>query len=120
MIIDWEASWPINPMIELLTAWLYWWWIISWEVREDSFKAIISWYLELRPIDYANIKSYLYWCIGFIDWLIYNLNRWNKIEISIEEKTIADIEIIKTIEVINNFCYNFDIYLKWVLETKNS
>jgi len=115
MIIDWEASWTINPMIELLSMALYWGWIVSGKVEKSSFKAVIKWYTEIRQIDYTNIQKYLFGCVWFIDWLMYNLKRSKDINNSdSQEIEIANNEITKTIDVINLFYSDFNKFNEWL------
>ncbi len=119
VIIDWEASWPVNPMVELLTAWLYWWGIVDWHVDEVSFKWVITWYSQVRDIDYTHCEKHLYGCVWFVGWLMYNIER--SLESTNDKALVlAKEEIVKTVEVIKVFHENFEKYVGWIWETQKS
>lgn len=113
IIIDWEAASLINPYVEILTAALYWSGIVDGFLDQYSFQSVLRWYVEVNNQWHKLQKiEYLYGCIGFIEWLMYNVSRLDSA--NPDEVQLANIEIEKTVRLIRLFHERFDEIREWI------
>lgn len=105
IIIDWECANVSNPERELLEDALCWSGFLSGNFNEEKFSAMFKEYSKYRSIN--NIDWYDVICgnlVGRFGWLKYNLERsLGIISDDKEEMTLAEQEVIKTIDEINRY-----------------
>ena len=105
IIIDWECANVSNPERELLEDALCWSGFLSDNFNEEKFSAMFEEYSKYRSIN--NIDWYDVICgnlVGRFGWLKYNLERsLGIISDDKEEMTLAEQEVIKTIDEINRY-----------------
>lgn len=105
IIIDWECANVSNPERELLEDALCWSGFLSGNFNEEKFSIMFEEYSKYRNIN--NIDWYDVICgnlVGRFGWLKYNLERsLGIISDDKEEMTLAEQEVIKTIDEINRY-----------------
>ena len=105
IIIDWECANVSNPERELLEDALCWSGFLSGNFNEEKFSIMFEEYSKYRSIN--NIDWYDVICgnlVGRFGWLKYNLERsLGIISDDKEEMTLAEQEVIKTIDEINRY-----------------
>lgn len=109
IIIDWEASSYINPIIELIQVAWYWSGGEEQNIDYNKFKIIIDTYKANSKIEIdSNIKELIYADVySGLEWIDYNLKRSLCIENTYNEEEIklAENEVIQSI---NEIKYNFE------------
>lgn len=105
IIIDWESSTMSNPNIELLEVALNWSGFLSNNFNSEKFLSVFKSYFKIRQT--KDVDWYSIICgnlIGRFNWLNYNLKRsLHLISTTEEESTLAENEVTKTINEINNY-----------------
>jgi len=105
IIIDWESASLENPYRELLEDALCWSGFLSNSFNEEKFVAVINSYAKNKSIE--NVDWFDIICgnlVGRFGWLKYNIERSLGIKSNdLEEKKLAEKEVIKTIEEINRY-----------------
>lgn len=104
IIIDWESAGLSNPYRELLEDALCWSGFQNENFNEEKFSAVIAEYTKKKPLPeemYTTICGNL---VGRFGWLKYNLERSLGIcSHDLEERTLAENEVAKTIDEINRY-----------------
>lgn len=116
-IIDWESSGLTIPIVELVKLALDWSGEAEGKANEIIFKEIFKTYTEIHNnIDLTEVKDALYISISdFLGWLEINLKRALQIiKCDQNELDIANIEIPKTIDILNSRLKSLDEYASWL------
>ena len=104
IIIDWESASLSNPYRELIETALSWSGFLSNNFDENKFKVIIEEYIRNKEFNHNRYTTICGNLINKFKWLNYNLKRsLGIITNDIEEKKLAENEVIKTIDEINRY-----------------
>ncbi len=108
VVIDWESTGPVNPLVELIdTAW-------NWSGGQDFFNIErFKLFIKTYGCDSKDLKdAYLANYINKLGWLEYNLRRASKIECADnEEKELGENEVVRTINEIFSYKNNLEEYI---------
>lgn len=126
IVIDWECAGVSNPEIELLEDALCWSGFLSNNFDKNKFTSVFEEYQKHRNIQ--EIEWFGVICgnlVGRFNWLKYNIERsLGIITDDLEEKKLAEKEVLKTIDEINRYLGLIgtmdDILCKLVAENSNS
>lgn len=100
LIIDWEASRKINPTYDIITAGLDWSGIANDTFNEQLFKRMISTYIiSGGHIDTNLVQAAFYGVLGWINWMIYNIERAYSATEQ-EQIILSEEQVIRTLKTI--------------------
>lgn len=126
IVIDWESASLANPYRELLEDALCWSGFLSNKFNEKKFIALIEAYTKNKNIQ--DIEWFDIICGNLVSrfgWLKYNIERSLGIKSNdVEEMTLAENEVSKTIEEINRYLEligtMYDVFLKLTVKNENN